>query len=383
MKLRFLKYFVIFVLALLLVGCWDYREIEFLDFVFGFGVDQVDPDFVLITEMIMSTGGGQEPEFQPVVLSTKGRSFSSAVRTLTNPAGLEIFYPHAQVFLVSEEVARNGLLPAVEYLVRARDMRTTTPFFVTKDCTVEEVFNSKPLFAKSVSEHLASTARLQSSLSTFLPQEVWEFVKDMLATGVCGALPTVQLVQEGTDKVPIIKGTAVFKLDRMVGWLNGEESQVFCLLQGMEQSGRFVMETKIRGETYPITYEFVNNTAELSPQTEGGDLSMKIGVELEFDVTELGTANFSFHDSSIVASMEEQLAHYFNRRIREFVEKTQKEFGSDILGFGQMVRRQEPEIWRRYSQDWDAHLQELAIDVEVKCRIVLTGVRAYPITPRR
>jgi spore germination protein KC len=81
--------------------------------------------------------------------------------------------------------------------------------------------------------------------------------------------------------------------------------------------------------------------------------------------------------------MEEQLAHYFNRRIREFVEKTQKEFGSDILGFGQMVRRQEPEIWRRYSQDWDAHLQELAIDVEVKCRIVLTGVRAYPITPRR
>ena len=143
------------------------------------------------------------------------------------------------------------------------------------------------------------------------------------------------------------------------------------------------METKIRGETYPITYEFVNNTAELSPQTEGGDLSMKIGVELEFDVTELGTANFSFHDSSIVASMEEQLAHYFNRRIREFVEKTQKEFGSDILGFGQMVRRQEPEIWRRYSQDWDAHLQELAIDVEVKCRIVLTGVRAYPITPRR
>lgn len=377
------KFLAFLLIPLFLAGCWDYKEIEFLDFVFGFGVDEVVPDFVLITEMIQSTGTGQEAQYEPIVLSTKGRSVSSETRGLTNPVGTGIFYAHAQVFLVSEEVARGGVLPVVEYLVRGRDVRTTIPFFVTKDCTVEEVFKSKPPFATSVSEHLASIARLQAQLGIFYPQQVWEFVKDMVAIGLSGTVPTIQLVHEGADLVPIVKGTAVFKLDRMVGWLDGPESQIFCLLKGMPQAGRFVMETEIEEEMYPITYEFMNNTAEISPKVEDGRLAMKIGVKLEFDVSEIGIAEINFHDSAVVREMEEQLAHYFNRRIRELLVKIQHEFNSDILGFGQMVRRKQPEMWRRYAEDWDAQLRQLTIDVEVKCSVVLSGVRAYPVVPRR
>ncbi len=382
MNRSLLKILVILFCSLLLAGCWDYKEIEFIDFVFGFGVDKLEPDFVLVTEMMVPKGTGQEAKYEPTVLSTKGRSLSSATRALMNPAGMEAFYPHAQVFLVSEEVARDGVLPAIESAVRGRDLRTTIPFLVAKDCTVEEIFRSKPPFATSVSEHLASITRLQALFSTFYPQQVWEFTKDMVAIGLSATLPTVQLVGEGVDLVPIVKGTAVFKLDRMVGWLDGEESQIFCLLKGMPQAGRFVMETKINEDMYPITYEFINNATEISPEVDGDRLSVKIGVELEFDVTEIGTAEINFHDTSIVSSMEEQLAHYFNRRIREILGKIQREYNSDILGFGQMVRRKEPDFWRQHSDDWDTHLLQLPVDVEVRTRIVHTGVRAYPIVPR-
>ena len=36
MNLRVSKIIAILFLALLLTGCWDYKEIEFLDFVMGF-----------------------------------------------------------------------------------------------------------------------------------------------------------------------------------------------------------------------------------------------------------------------------------------------------------------------------------------------------------
>ena len=383
MNLREPKIIAILFLSLLLTGCWDYKEIEFLDFVMGFGVDETDDGLVLVSEMVVSTGTGQEAQLEPLVLSTISRSFATATRALDNPAGMEAFYPHAQVFLVSEEVATSGVLPAIEYLVRGRDMRTTVPFLVTKDCTVEEVFNSRPPFLTSVSEHLANTTRLQSGLSIFYAQQIWEFVKDMIAIGLSGTLPTVQLVHKGKDMVPIVKGTAVFKLDRMVGWLDGEESQIFCLLKGLPQSGRFVMETQIEEERYAITYEFVNNATKISPKMDGDQLSMEIEVELEFDVPEIGAAGIDFHDSAIVRSMEEQLAHYFNRRVRELITRIQGEFNSDILGFGQLVRRKEPKLWRRHADDWDTHLRQLRVNTEVRTKIVLTGVRAYPLIPRR
>src|SRR5690554_7924525 len=48
--------------SLLLTGCWDYMEIESLEFVFGLGVDQVKPKVVVVLEMAKTSGGGQRSE---------------------------------------------------------------------------------------------------------------------------------------------------------------------------------------------------------------------------------------------------------------------------------------------------------------------------------
>lgn len=382
MKSTAVKVFLLLLILLLLVGCWDYAEIDRLEFVYGLGVDYEESDFVVVAEMIMAGQGSDEQEFEPVILSTRADSLSSADRAMSNPAGMGVFYPHVQVFLVSEEVARAGVLPAIEHIVRGRDVRSTIPFLVTKDCTVEDVFNSEPPFVNSVGEHLNGLVQIHGIIPVFYPQQLWEFTKDLLAIGISGTAPTVQLVHESGDLVPIVKGTAVFKLDRMVGWLNGEESDILALLKGLPQTGRFVMDTKIGEETYPITYEIAGNAVEMSPEVDGDSVTMKVGLELEFDIAEVGTAEISFHDSSIVSSMEEQLAHTFNRRTRELIGKIQREYNSDILGFGQMIRRQEPNMWRKHSEDWDTHLGRLNVDVEVLSRIVLTGVRPEPLVPR-
>ena len=206
---------------------------------------------MVVTEMIKTSGSAQEAEVETVVLTTHGRSLSSAARALSSPAGRDVFWSHAQVFLVSEEVARGGILSAIEYAVRSHHMRSTVAMFVTRDCTVEEVFKSKPPFNDTVSEHLGVLIDLHAVVSNFYPQQVWEFTSDLTAQGISGTLPTIQLVHEQGEKVPIVKGTAVFKKDRMVGWLDGEESALFSLLKGKFQRDHFVMETRTSEGSFP------------------------------------------------------------------------------------------------------------------------------------
>ncbi len=158
----------IILICLLLSGCWDHLELETLDFVLGLGVDAVEPDFDIITELVKVKGGAQETEFEPVVLTTKGRTFFTSGRSLTKPAGIRMRWAHAQVFIVSEEAARENMLAAIELIMRDPDVRTSILLMVAKDCTVHEIFTSKPPITDFVSDHLRNLVELRDRIPFFL-----------------------------------------------------------------------------------------------------------------------------------------------------------------------------------------------------------------------
>ncbi|NLL07669.1 MAG: Ger(x)C family spore germination protein [Firmicutes bacterium] len=383
MRRGFPRLLSLLLVTALLTGCWDYIEIEALEFVFGLGVDQVEPDYVVVVEMVKTSGGGQQVEVEPLVLATKGKSVSAAGRSLSNPAGLRAFWPHAYVFLMSEQVAREGIVPAMENIVRSRHIRSTVWVFITKDCTAEEVFKSKPPAANSVSEHLNAIALMQETISGFIPLQVWQLSQAFAAEGIAAILPTVKLVHEQGDLVPIVEGTAVFKGDRMVGWLDGHESDILCLLKGIIQRCYFVIDTKVgENEFFPITYELVGNRVEIKPQDKDGKLSVSIALDLHFSVEEMGRAPYSFRDEAFARSVQAQLATAFTHWIREFLSKTQQEYNADILGFGQLVRRKEPQVWRRLGENWDVHFRDLPVDLEVKCKVTMAGLSSEPLRVR-
>lgn len=383
MRFRHAGILALCLVCLLLSGCWDYVEIEALDFVLGLGVDQIDPEYVVVMEMAKTSGGGQQASVEPKVLATKGQSVSSAGRALSNPAGLRAIWSHAYVFLISEQVAQDGILPAVEYIVRSRNTRSTIWVFITRDCTAEEVFKSKPPMANSVSEHLNAVVLMQETISGFLPLQVWELHQELADEGVYATLPTVRLVHEQGELVPLVEGTAVLKDDKMIGWLDGHESDIFCLLKGILQRGHFVIDTRVEDKgRFPITYELVGNQLQAKPVFKDGEISMFLSLDMQFAVEEMGRAPLNFRDEKMASSVEAQLATAFQEWVEELFWKLQHELNADVLGFGRLFKRKEPEAWRRFGKDWDTNFRNLPVDVEVTCQVVVAGLSSEPINVR-
>ena len=190
MRFRHAGILALCLVCLLLSGCWDYVEIEALDFVLGLGVDQIDPEYVVVMEMAKTSGGGQQASVEPKVLATKGQSVSSAGRALSNPAGLRAIWSHAYVFLISEQVAQDGILPAVEYIVRSRNTRSTIWVFITRTVPPKRCLRVNPhgQFCQRAPQCRSAYA---GNHFGFLPLQVWELHQELADEGVYATLPTV------------------------------------------------------------------------------------------------------------------------------------------------------------------------------------------------
>lgn len=61
------------------------------------------------------------------------------------------------------------------------------------------------------------------------------------------------------------------------------------------------------------------------------------------------------------------------------VEKAQKEYSSDIFGFGVYVRKYRPQYWKKAKKDWNDIFSKLPVDIQVAANIMRTGIIKSPI----
>ncbi|HHY09775.1 MAG TPA: Ger(x)C family spore germination protein [Firmicutes bacterium] len=375
------KIIILTVLALLSAGCWDYLELEFVDFVFGFGVDEIEPKFAVVAEVI-KVGDEPETQFQSVVLTNKGDSFFAAARPLSKMAGMRLFWAHSQVFIISEEVAKQGVLPAIESALRDPSVRTSVLMYVARGCTAEEIFKSKVPFTDSVTGHLVNIADFHHRVPTCFNQELWEFRQCLQMSGISAVMPTIQLVQEGTEEIPQLEGTALFKNDRFVGWINGQETRFFSMMRGLIDRGPLVVDVAFNGEKGKITVEIRGNQVKIKPVVNEQAVHMKVDVQLQVSLLEMGALHLRYERPEIKAELERQISFAVTNSIRNLITKVQKETGSDVFGFGRILKRAKPKVWQALESDWDRIFPNLDVAIGVKTRISAAGVLSTPVQMR-
>jgi len=61
------------------------------------------------------------------------------------------------------------------------------------------------------------------------------------------------------------------------------------------------------------------------------------------------------------------------------LEKIQKEYSSDIYGFGQYVHKYHPQYWKNAKESWDDIFSNLPADIQVDAKVLGTGVVKSPL----
>jgi spore germination protein KC len=167
------------------------------------------------------------------------------------------------------------------------------------------------------------------------------------------------------------EGLAVFKDDKLVGYLDGEETRAYNFVvndikspaisspDAMTTARAFKSKAKIKTA-------FENNRAIV-------DIKLKVGLIILEE-------NQDVHLNSPGESkrLAQQFAGQIEEEISRTIRKVQKLYQSDIFGFGVVMHAQNPEVWKAIKSYWNDFFADADIRVQVEANVALTGETQYP-----
>lgn len=375
---------VIVLQALLLSGCWDRIEINDVALMTGVAIDKDEEDKYVITAEVYiprmigsggsSGGGGGSQGAQTFIRSGKGDTLAGAVSNLQLKLPRQVFWGQTKVIIFGEKIAKSGIRTAVDFISRHPQPRLRAYLFVAKG-KGGDVLALQPPLESSSSEVLRELAKSEVMLQVNL-KELLQMTRSDAETA---ALPMVRVLpaEKGMDSkqtIEYIYQTALFQQDRMVGQVGAAASRGMLWFRDEVRSANITIRHKGGGD---VSMALIHVHSKLIPKIQAGKWRMTLQADADADVIVNGS-RLDLSHPAFVAMLQRELNEELGRRLRETLDKVQKELKLDVFGFAEHFHRRYPDEWRKAKKEWDEIFPRVAVDLDLKLKIRSPGMATAP-----
>lgn len=383
MKQKKLILLVIILINLLIdIGCWNYKEINEKVIVGGVAVDydEENEKTLLTVEVIKPTLKGEKTEINSEILQMEGDNTFDAVRDFISISGRKLFWSHAKVVVFSENIVKeeDKFISVLDFLSRDAETRDDLWLLLAKDMKASNVWKSELKVEDIVSFHLDDMMRNEKSFSKFHGVHLYDFIDNLSYKGVSPTLPTIDLESYEEKTISRVYGTSVFKGSKNIGWLNGEQTKFFLMVIDELKGGTLVIEEKVGSETIPISLEIFDNKTKVKPIYEDGNLTMKIDIKTTVNINEIGTETDFINDKGL-KKLKKDGEKLIEEEVKNVIKFVQSEYGSDIFGFGGIIERELPKLWKEIGSNWQNEFKNINIEVKSDLNIRGSALRSKTI----
>lgn len=313
---------VLLLLMLLLTGCRRYsgflpyaREIEDMELIRTLGVDGAGETGVAIT----ASGGTSQEETE--VVSGEAGTISAAVLELQGEGSSYLYFGHVTQLLLGEELARRGVMPSLDYVLRDVEMRLETALYVVRNGTAGQAIEAAAADG-SATDRLEALADDAGLTANSMPRTV----KDVLA----------ELDRQGASFLPAVladggltaAGYGILKDGALVGWAEGDAALGVNLIFGKVDAD--VVEVQAPDGT-KAALRVVGAAASVRPIWQGDTLAgLKVHCKVDANLAE-GSA---MPDQAALDALEAALAQVEADRMAQALELS-RALDADYLGLRQ------------------------------------------------
>jgi len=423
--------------ALLCGGCYDKVELNQLAVADLMAIDitedgklLVSLQFVIPGELGSPGGGGASTATRDAfyVIDAKGATLPEAFSLLQAKLPRRLFTTHVRVVVLGEEVARAGIGPLFDSLTRMRELRLTMDVVLVKGRAVE-LLRAAPRF-----ERLPATAIAHLLNERIVPNRtVRQVAMSLVAEGVDLFLPLVGIAERvepvhgataGAASAPAtspgefeIMGIGIFQEDRLVGFAPVEAARGLAWIINQTATSTATVEWPPPGEpvkpvpaprsghagasdnpneppgTGPaspggglnrpnqISTILLRETTRIRADVEDGEIVIRIRARAVDDLL-TNQAGLDLNDPAVIPKLEAEIAKAAEERMRSILRLAQDELQSDIFGFGALVRRSHPKLWREFRTNWREIFSKLRVEIEVVVQIRRVGLTNRPASMR-
>lgn len=337
-----------------LSGCWDMRELNELGMVMMVGVDKgPNNSGFLVTVQIAkgkgqgggqgNTGGGEATW----VASADGSTIFEAVRNIARFSSRRIMWAHNNVIVIGEDLAREDITPVIDFFTHNPELRMKTWVGIARGKASEYVSvktGMEDIPGIAVAELFRYNQLPSISTQTDMLRLYSDFLSDSIQPIVSAFRKREKMPGEGRNQVEL-SGGAVFKGTRMLGWLTPEEIRGISWVRG-ETKSTVLSVSNISASDKKVAVEIRNIKVKTNSEIINGSPIINIDFKAEGHIAEEDfISNMSI--SEMKSKVEKETERQVKRYITQGIDRVQKEYKSDVLGFGRRVHIEHKYEWDR------------------------------------
>ncbi|CAH0309244.1 Ger(x)C family spore germination protein [Priestia megaterium] len=385
---------VVCVFVVLLSGCWDREELQQLSIVSGMaidkGSDKIKNRYRVTVQIInpSQVAGGQQGgkvQASPVTTFTEtGSTLAETLRKISTKSPGELFFPHLQVLVIGEKVAKDGIEDLFDMIERDSQFRVLFPVLIARGHVT-----AKETLEVTTSLEAIPSAKIGDALKT--SEEDWGTYKSTRADQVIQGLKEGSVMITGieidgeknsgnatTNTQQIfpraqleIKGMALFKGGKLENWLEGHAARGVTWITN--EMKRTVMNLNCGKKQEAIAIEISRAKSSTHVIIKHQKPVIYITVHAEGAVLE-NNCSKDLGKSQVLDQLDEQLEEEIKQEVLLIVKKAQKQ-KSDIFNFGEKINMADKHVWKNIESSWEKDIfPETEVHVNVQAIIRRTGM---------
>ena len=275
------KFLILLTIAFItLGGCWSRRELDTLAIVTAVGIDKAKEDGkISIAFQILkpseikapssgSTGSGGSKGVW--VLSSTGYTVFDAARNATMQSDRRLFFPQNKIIVIGEEMARTGISPLLDFFDRDPEPRRLSWLLIAKG-KASDVIHAQHEQEKIPAKAIEGMIKTSGGTSTAVNVNLNDFFKQLSSPPTDPVACRIEMIneEESKNKKMRFTGAAVFKKDKLVGFLDRPETRGLNWVLGKVKSGIIVVKSP-KEETKNVALEIARASNKITLIQDAG-----------------------------------------------------------------------------------------------------------------
>ncbi|MBC8061333.1 MAG: Ger(x)C family spore germination protein [Clostridiaceae bacterium] len=294
---------------------------------------------------------------------------------MVGKTGIPLLWYEAKVVIISESVARDGVIPVMDWTNRDSDLRADMWMIIAKGNSAAEILKNKSKPDEIVSLHLDDTMKRWKLLSKFPDSRLWSFIDGIASEGKSEAVAAVKNESSKGIIEPI--GSAIFKVDKLVGYLDGDETLYMLMIKNKIKEGVITLKN-VSGSDTSITLEIFKNKTKLTPLYNNGKVSLIIDIYPIVIIAEVGGTK-DFMKEENLKILQSEAEKRIEAEVQYLISKLQKDYDCDVFGFGELFEKEKPKVSENFKKNGENIFVSLKTEVNVHLQIKGSGKTRKPI----
>lgn len=341
------KILLIFIIIFALTGCFNYTELNQMGIVSSIGIDKKDGKYIVSAQVMNAKENDESQDSQITVYEQKGDSVLAALREITLKSPRKLFGGHLSKIVLSEEVAKEGIINIMDTFQRLTEVRNEFAITVVKNQKASDVLKVLTTTETVPAEYAKLTLDSADNYSglTYSTKSD-EFVALYLKKFIDPSIPVIKIEnfkKKGTtmdnvttsnpiSKIEIDSKMAITKNGKLKGYLNKNETIGYNFIRNQIQ--QMIIPVKCDNKNF-ASITINNNKTKNKVQKKKNEYIITLNMNSNGMITEYNCDD-NINDEKNIIKIEKKTEKQIKKYVKMAIKKQNKE-KSQFLGLKRII----------------------------------------------